>query len=410
MAYNYYSDLKLLTTQAAIAPSSTSSSYAYPRVTPFNMKLSTGGFLGTNDAASIPTFVTPYTSTSYGYWGYWTKYKVAENKFYYKSSSSDYVAYKFVEKASAPFLTASAAAETAYTPFKVYKYQNSTSSSFPTLCYWKFSWESTANKIAIKGYTSYTNFAGDKADYSGLMEGYGCFILLSGGGGGGGGADVGHWLSSPGGGGGGGGATALVYIDLFALYKEYPYGFILISLGKGGTGGKGGAGGTGGANGGPSVIYCCKDKRSEENSEYINYTSCMGGSGGSWCAWDKSSTGGNGGSVVTWGSSKDYIKLLTSISGGNGGTNSSYGADVTSSTYSIPFTTTWKAPTIITINSTNYNIGYSVGANRTGGGCAMAIGGQNTNGSGGDGGATNSNGKDGIAGGIAILKNTLLSY
>lgn len=69
MVYNYYSDLKLLTAQAAIAPSpsSTSSIYAHPIATPFNMKLSTGGFLGKNDTASIPTFVTPYTSTSYGY-------------------------------------------------------------------------------------------------------------------------------------------------------------------------------------------------------------------------------------------------------------------------------------------------------------------------------------------------------
>ena len=63
MAYNYYSDLKLLTTQAAI----TSRSYAYPKASPFNMKLSTGGFLGANDTAPIPTFITPYMTTSYGY-------------------------------------------------------------------------------------------------------------------------------------------------------------------------------------------------------------------------------------------------------------------------------------------------------------------------------------------------------
>jgi hypothetical protein len=66
MAYNYYSNLKLLTEKAALAPAATSS-HAYPKVLPFSMKLSTGGFLDADDKAFIPTFITPHTSTTYGY-------------------------------------------------------------------------------------------------------------------------------------------------------------------------------------------------------------------------------------------------------------------------------------------------------------------------------------------------------
>jgi hypothetical protein len=68
MAYNYYSNLKLLTEKAALAPASTSS-YAYPMQIPFSMKLTKGGFLGADDAATVPLFVKPHETTNYGYWG-----------------------------------------------------------------------------------------------------------------------------------------------------------------------------------------------------------------------------------------------------------------------------------------------------------------------------------------------------
>jgi hypothetical protein len=63
MAYNYYSNLKLLTEQAAVAPSATSS-YTTP-LNSFAMK--NYGFYGATQTSDAPIFITPHESTNYGY-------------------------------------------------------------------------------------------------------------------------------------------------------------------------------------------------------------------------------------------------------------------------------------------------------------------------------------------------------
>ena len=69
--------------------------------------------------------------------------------------------------------------------------------------------------------------------------------MFCGSGGGGGGGDQKNGIGGGkgcGGSGGGGGATALVYLDLYALYKESSNGYIKITNSIGGVGGNGGSG------------------------------------------------------------------------------------------------------------------------------------------------------------------------
>ena len=57
------------------------------------------------DADANYEYITPTTLTPYGGWASYENYAIAQDKFYYKnSSSSAYTSFKFVHKLSAPLL------------------------------------------------------------------------------------------------------------------------------------------------------------------------------------------------------------------------------------------------------------------------------------------------------------------
>ena len=67
-------------------------------------------------------YITPTTLTPYGCWASYENYAIAQDKFYYKnSSSSAYTSFKFVQKLSAPLLkkqTRTRALANCLAPFK----------------------------------------------------------------------------------------------------------------------------------------------------------------------------------------------------------------------------------------------------------------------------------------------------
>ena len=74
------------------------------------------------DADANYEYITPTTLTPYGSWASYEYYAIAQDKFYYKnSSSSAYTSFKFVHKLSAPLLkkqTRTRALANCYAPFK----------------------------------------------------------------------------------------------------------------------------------------------------------------------------------------------------------------------------------------------------------------------------------------------------
>ena len=74
------------------------------------------------DADANYEYITPTTLTPYGGWASYEYYAIAQDKFYYKnSSSSAYTSFKFVHKLSAPLLkkqTRTRALANCYAPFK----------------------------------------------------------------------------------------------------------------------------------------------------------------------------------------------------------------------------------------------------------------------------------------------------
>lgn len=402
MAYNYYSNLRLLTEQAAVALSATSG-YATPRNS-FSMKDS--GFYGATQTSVAPSFVTPYESTTYGYWGNWDRYKVAENQFYYKSGSS-YIPFKFVDKYSAPILSESSIYTYDFWPF----YAGGTAQCKQYV----LQWNATTNKINFKKYADGADVKTATPTAASSMDGYGCFILFSAGGGGGGGTGT---VNNAGGSGGGGGATAFVYADLYALYESYPTGYIYIRLGEGGDGGVGGSNKTGqkGKDGTGSYLFFY----SSTSSNNPIWIVCAGGKGGTWGGNNDKVDGGSGGTSVTIVEKDNsapalpsFIKLLNAIPGGNGGKggkgNVTVGASVRETTYSIPFDHTWKTPAskiaggIGDFDVIGYGSAYS---SNSGGGGASAISVNRAGyGQGGTGGAKSSAGNAGAGGGLIIFQN-----
>lgn len=49
-------------------------------------------------------YITPNTTSLYGGWAYYDYHAIAQDKFYYASSSSTYTSFKFVHRLSAPLL------------------------------------------------------------------------------------------------------------------------------------------------------------------------------------------------------------------------------------------------------------------------------------------------------------------
>ena len=65
------------------------------------------------DADANYEYITPSTSNSYGGWASYDYHAIAQDKFYYKnSSSSAYTIFEFVHKLSAPLLKKQTRAET----------------------------------------------------------------------------------------------------------------------------------------------------------------------------------------------------------------------------------------------------------------------------------------------------------
>ena len=56
------------------------------------------------DADANYEYITPTTLTPYGGWASYDYHAIAQDKFYYASSSSAYTSFKFVHKLSAPLL------------------------------------------------------------------------------------------------------------------------------------------------------------------------------------------------------------------------------------------------------------------------------------------------------------------
>ena len=101
MASKFYYNLSNSVGEDAAKIASNASQYATPKAN--------GTFTIHNyysDADANYEYITPRTSTSdYGGWASYDYYAIAQNKFYYKNSSSNaYESFKFVHKLSAPLL------------------------------------------------------------------------------------------------------------------------------------------------------------------------------------------------------------------------------------------------------------------------------------------------------------------
>ena len=68
-------------------------------------------------------YITPRTSNDYGGWASYDYHAIAQDKFYYASSSSTYASFKFVHRLSAPLLrdkTRKAGDSSCQAPFEYY--------------------------------------------------------------------------------------------------------------------------------------------------------------------------------------------------------------------------------------------------------------------------------------------------
>lgn len=414
--YNYFFNGEKLGLIAATY--SSLSGYPEPFNNTFTLCSETDGFFKSKDSLSSPTFIS--AGTGYGLWAHQDYYKVAENSFFFKNNADQKTPYVFVNKYSAPFIKEGRVESTAYTPFDVLLYK-----SYNNARFYKLFWNSSSKVITIRSYTSSGNFSKDAIDETWTQEGYGCFIMLAGGGGGGGGSDQSNWFSSQGGSGGGGGATALLYVDLYQLYKTASNGFIKITLGNRGAGGKGGAGSDDGhgTDGEPTILEYFVNMTEHNKNNAVYRINVKGGGGGGWCAWDwEVVLGAKGGEISTSGTAPAFIQSLTLINGGDGGygsskskaTNGNQIQNTYVTNYTIPFKFTWATYSSMATSGLDL-LEIGKGTDKVddkqggGGGCAMGIvksGNFYTGfGVGGRGGATNSDGEYGGYGGLAILKN-----
>ena len=315
-------------------------------------------------------YIEPRTSTgTYGGWSSHDYHAIAQDKFYYASSSDAYKSFKFVHKLSAPLLKKASRSATWYgcqAPFE-YIAMGANSSGYGAKIYW----DNSNNEIKV----DVLNSDGTKK-YTRSWQGYGVFILLSGAGGGGGGGDNEVLLQGrPGGGGGGGGGTALIYFDAKEAYDYSKNSYLLISIG---TGGAGGPGGKEFSDGHAGVDSEAKLKNSSGTT--MCSITCGGGKGGAGHSWDAAadSAGGVGGIVVTSNDNTAYstiLKLLDSVSGGDGGAgkrnsdgSGSSGNGTASGSWKIPFKDSWKKRDTFSSGSKTYDVGEGGSNNIQGGG------------------------------------------
>ena len=355
-------------------------------------------------------YITPKTSKNYcGGWAYHYYYAIAEDKFYYKnSSSSAYTSFKFVHKLSAPLLK-NVVRDTNWgrcqAPFEYYA-MGANYAGYVA----KIRWNNSNNRIQVAVFDDVGNELTTES-----RQGYGVFILLSGAGGGGGGGDNEYWgQGKPGGGGGGGGGTALIYFDAKKAYEYDPGNYLYISIGTGGAGGKGGNGFSAGSAGGASTA-----ELKNSNGATMYSITCGGGKGGAGHSWDAAadSAGGAGGGV--WVSDDDtystILDLLDSAAGGGGGagkrgSDGNSGATVRNDTWNIPFTDSWGKRDVFSYGSESCRMGVGGAHNWQGGGgggcCAgyqsstnlVALCGQGVGGYGGGSGQAGANGANGFCG------------
>ena len=315
-------------------------------------------------------YIAPRISTgTYGGWASHDYHAIAQDKFYYVSSSDAYESFKFVHKLSAPLLlkkTRDASWGRCQAPFEYFAIAPGQIGYGA-----KIYWDNSNSRIQVDVLDS----AGNKdSTYLILRQGYGVFILLSGAGGGGGGGDNDVLLQGrPGGGGGGGGGTALIYFDAKEAYDYSKNSYLLISIGTGGAGGAGGSGFTAGSAGGNSVAQL-----KSRSGATLRTIICAGGEGGAGHAWNEAadSAGGTGGIVVTSTDNATYstiLKLLDSVSGGDGGagkrnSDGSSGNGTASGSWTIPFEDSWKKRDNFSSGSKTYSVGAGGSNNIQGGG------------------------------------------
>ena len=322
-------------------------------------------------------YITPTTLTPYGGWASYENYAIAQDKFYYKnSSSSAYTSFKFVHKLSAPLLRKTARGVDYYNCQAPFDYHHMLPDNVQYYGV-KIYWNNSNNSIKIDTFKD----SNGTLKYTTSEQGYGVFILLSGGGGGGGGGDKEHWgQGHPGGGGGGGGGTALMYFDAKKAYDLYPGSYLLITIGVGGKGGKGSAGFTAGTAGRDSVA-----ELKNSSGTTLRTITCEGGKGGAGHAWDAAadSAGGEGGKIFNHTSddtdetSSRILYLLDYAIGGKGGavkrgSNGSSGGLISSGNWNIPFNDSWGKRDVF--------------GDGSGGTCSMGLGTSNNYEGGGGGG------------------------
>ena len=313
-------------------------------------------------------YIEPKISTgTYGGWASYDYHAIAQDKFYYASSSDAYTSFKFVHKLSAPLLkkrTRGPGWGNCQAPFEYFAIAPG-QVGYGVKIYW----DNSNSRIQVDVLDS----AGNKdSTYLILRQGYGVFILLSGAGGGGGGGDN-EVLGRPGGGGGGGGGTALIYFDAKSAYDYYPGSYLLISIGTSGAGGLGGSGFTAGSDGENSVAQF----KSSSGATLCTIT-CGGGKGGAGHAWSAAadSAGGAGGTVTTSTDNAAYsaiLKLLDSVSGGAGGagkrnSDGSSGNGTAGGWWTIPFEDSWRKKDTFSSGSKKYSVGAGGSNNIQGGG------------------------------------------
>ena len=327
-------------------------------------------------------YITPFNAPGdFGYWGCYyssdfSAYGIAKNCYYYKNQQDEKVAFKFVNKKSAPLLHfTDRTPTTGGIPFDSFNTDES-GKIISTAKYIKIQWHPGSGSVMYSYYRRTATFPPSVADLITTHYGYayGTFLLLTGAGGGGGGTATSG--SSTGAGGGGGGATALAYFDAFALYSiygaTYPKCCLWINVGDGGAGGTSAASSSGitdGSVGEATVAGIYLDYT--DASTLICSISADGGNGGnSNSGSGGSALGGNGGVVTTYvdvvhshSKAVQILKLLSSVTGGKGGIGyrASAGHDgfaVTGDTiFKLPFTYTWTVKDTFTYNSTSWKIG-----------------------------------------------------